>query len=194
MQLEPRRRFLRTALAKACGLAAFAMGFSSAAEASVQEVSRMDLAGLINALRSIGTPACLKAAESLTTKTGSAAGFDLHLRSAGLTQADAQILADALLATAAGAGPALRSFSASYNPDLGDAGAVVLAAAFPESMTELGLVGCLVGEGGGQALLAWAKTAPNLRMICVEDNRFSADLKAQFRALALEGRQILVVV
>lgn len=88
----------------------------------------------------------------------------------------------------------LRSFSASYNPGLGDTGVAALAEAFPETMTELGLVGCSIGDAGGRAILEWARTAPELQMICIEGNRFSADMKSRFQDFASPGRQILVVV
>jgi hypothetical protein len=86
------------------------------------------------------------------------------------------------------------SFSASYNPDLKDAGAIVLSGAFPKSMTELGLVGCSIGDAGGNALLEWAQLAPDLRMICVEGNDFSSGLKSDFRELGQRHGSLMVVV
>ncbi|AXI47969.1 hypothetical protein C1J03_19370 [Sulfitobacter sp. SK012] len=59
---------------------------------------------LIDALKAIASPVCLEAADRL---------------------------ADALRQTAMGPGPTLRSFSASYNPGLTDAGVPALAACFP---------------------------------------------------------------
>jgi len=99
-------------------------------------------------LRSIGTPGCLAAADRLEASIGSQAGFDLHLRRAGLSQADAQVVADGMLRANAGNALSLKSFSASYNPELGDVGAATLATTFPATMTELGLVGCSVGDAG----------------------------------------------
>jgi hypothetical protein len=58
----------------------------------------------------------------------------------------------------------------------------------------LGLVGCSIGDAGAHAILEWARTAPNLRMICVEGNKISAGVKSQFQNLASGGRNILVVV
>ena len=99
-----------------------------------------------------------------------------------------------MLRSDSGNGLFLRSFSASFNPDLGDTGAATLAEVFPETMTELGLVGCSIGDAGGRAILEWARIAPKLRMICVEENRFSVDIRSQFQNLAPQGRQVLVVV
>jgi hypothetical protein len=189
-----RRTMMTTALAGVYGLVASATVFSKTAQAAGNESAEMIPTELIKALRSIGKPACLDAADRLAASTGSLAGFDLHLRSAGLNEADARVLANVMLHADAGNVLLLKSFSASYNPDLGDVGAAALAEAFPETMTELGLVGCSVGDAGGSSILEWAQTAPDLRMICVEGNNFSAGMKSQFQDLASLGRNILVVV
>ena len=111
-----------------------------------------------------------------------------------MNEADARVLANGMLHADADNLLLLKSFSASYNPDLGDVGAAALAEAFPETITELGLVGCSVGDAGARPILEWAKAAPDLRMICVERNNFSAGMRAQFQDLASLGRNILVVV
>ena len=189
-----RRRMLSTAFAGFCGLATYATVLPNTAEAAGNESAQMNPTELITALRSIGTSGCLAAADRLEASTGSQAGFDLHLRSAGLNQADSQVLADGMLRANAGNTLSLRSFSASYNPELGDVGAATLATAFPATVTELGLVGCSVGDAGARPILEWARSAPNLRMICVEGNNFSTGIKEQFRDLASLGRNMLVVV
>lgn len=193
-QRVSRRRMLATALAGVCGLVAAATVFPKTAVAARNESAEMNPTELINALRSIGKPVCMDAADRLGASTGTKAGFDLHLRSAGLNEADARVLANGLPRSDAGNGLFLRSFSASFNPDLGDAGATALAEEFPETMTELGLVGCSIGDAGGRAILEWARAAPKLRMICVEGNKFSAGMRSQLQDLATNGRQILVVV
>lgn len=147
---------------------------------------------LIRALRSIGKPVCLQAADRLDASTGSVAKFDLHLRHAGLNTTNARVLADGL--SRAGAGLLLRSFSVSYNPDLGDIGATALAEVFPETMTELGLVGCSIGDAGGRSVLQWAETARDIRMICIEGNNLSVSMKSQFKDFAALNCDILVVV
>jgi hypothetical protein len=167
---------------------------SETAQAAGNESAEMTRTKLINALRSIEKPVCLDAADRLAASTKSLVGFDLHLRGAGLNEADAQVLANEMLYVDADNGHFLKSFSASYNPSLGDAGAATFAEAFPETMTELGLVGCSIGDAGGRAILEWARTASNLRMICVEENEFSVGVKLEFQDLASLGRNILVVV
>jgi hypothetical protein len=153
----------------------------------------MNMDTLIAALHSIGGPVCLDAANRLEAESTNDGGFNLHLRNAGIDLQDARILANAMekidLATRY-----LMSFSASYNPDLKDAGAIVLSGAFPKSMTELGLVGCSIGDAGGNALLEWAQLAPDLRMICVEGNDFSSGLKSDFRELGQRHGSLMVVV
>jgi hypothetical protein len=130
----------------------------------------------------------------LAASTGSLAGFVLHLRGAGLNEANARVLANGMMHAEAGNALFLKSFSASYNPDLGDGCTRALAEAFPETMTELGLFGCSIGDAGAHAIMEWARTAPNPRMICVEGNKISAGVKSQFQDLASDGRNILVVV
>jgi hypothetical protein len=189
-----RRKMMTTTLAGVCGLVASATGFSETAQAAGNESAELTPTDLINALRTIGKPVCLDAADRLSALAESRAGFDLHLRRAGLNEADAQVLANGIMDADAAKALLIESFSASYNPDLGDAGATALAKAFPETMTELGLVGCAVGDAGGNSILEWAQTAPGLRMICVEGNNFSANMRSQFQDLATLGRNILVVV
>lgn len=193
-QRVSRRRVLTTALVGVCSLVPVATVFSRAASAAINESTTMNPTHLINALRSIGKPVCMDAANRLATLTGTSAGFDLLLRRAELNAADAKVLANGMLRSDTGNEFFLESFSASFNPDLGDTGAAALAEVFPESMTELGLVGCSIGDAGGRAILEWARIAPNLRMMCVEGNRFSDDMRSQFQGFAPQGRQILVVV
>ncbi|MEJ8474585.1 hypothetical protein [Roseibium algae] len=71
---------------------------------------------------------------------------------------------------------------------------MALAEAFPTTLVELGLVDCSIGDVGGLALLAWARTAVDARMICVEGNDFSADVKSGFADLGRERGSLLFVV
>ena len=195
-QYLSRRSVLKTGIAIGFGLVPALAGVSgiatAAANGSSGGVTRMG--ALISALRSIGNPVCLVSASRLAALDPNITSFDLHLRSAGLDAEDARILADALRETNEFSGPGLRSFSASYNPALTDAGVVALAEAFPTTMAELGLVGCSIGDEGGLAILSWARTAVGTRMICVEANNFSADMKTGFIQLSRERSSLLVVV
>jgi len=158
------------------------------------DASQMDVTVLINALHSTGNAFCLKLAEKLEASRGSKAEYDLHLRKADLGVSDAQIIASAIRKVSLNKGPALRSFSMSYNPGLTNTGVAALAQAFPSTVTELGFVECAIGDEGGAALLRWCKNATELRMICVEGNNFSSRIRQGFTALAQTRPHLLVVV
>ena len=88
----------------------------------------------------------------------------------------------------------MRSFSISYNPDLTDAAVVALVQVFPRSLVDVGFVECAIGDEGGEALLRWSKQAADLRMICVEGNRFSMAIRKGFASLARERANLIVVI
>ena len=196
MSYISRRRFLQSALI--CGMmlgANLSVFLNKATLAGGRDdTSQMDFTVLINALHSTGNAFCLKLAEKLEASRGSKAEYDLHLRKADLGVSDAQIIASAIRKVSLNKGPALRSFSMSYNPGLTDTGVVALALAFPYTVTELGFVKCAIGDEGGAALLRWCKRATELRMICVEGNNFSSRIRQGFTALAQTKPHLLVVV
>lgn len=187
-----RRNILKTSLAGVSSLVPAIALLPQTAEATNQR-AEMNPPELIRALRIVGKPVCVKAADKIAASLDTNSEFDLHLRSAGLVKADARILASGIKHSNTKNVLLLKSFSASFNPELGDA-AAALAEVFPDSVTELGLVGCSIGDEGGKAILKWAQTAPNLRMICVEGNNFSAEVRAQFNSLASHARRLVVVV
>lgn len=76
----------------------------------------------------------------------------------------------------------LGSFSLSYNK-IGDLGAIALAAALPRTLGDLGLVDCSIADAGAKALLGWAVNASGLRIICIENNSLSEDMRNNFRLL-----------
>ncbi len=191
-----RRQFLRSGLIGGVALlSGVGMLLGKGIEPSGSEVDvQMGMSVLIDALRSTGNAVCLSAADRLEVSRASNADYDLHLRNAGLGAVDAEIIAGALRETSLYEGPALRSFSMSYNPGLTDGGIVALAQAFPPTLTELGLVGCAIGDEGGAALLRWGQKAVGLRMICVEGNRFSVRIRQGFASLSQERTNLLVVI
>lgn len=191
-----RRQFLRSGLINGLALltgVGVLLG-KGVATAGPGANAQMGMSVLIQALRSTGNAVCLSAADRLEASRTLNADYDLHLRNAGLGAMDAEIIARAMRELSLYETPALRSFSMSYNPGLTDAGVVVLAQAFPPTLTELGLVDCAIGDEGGVALLRWGKEAVGLRMICVEGNRFSARIRQEFASLAQEKTNLLVVV
>lgn len=200
--IMPRRRFGKLGLLVTAVFGTSAVQFNSVAMAETP----LPLKGtnmLINALKLIGKEATLahaqklEAAQTNRLQTGGAP-FSLHLRNAGLDASDADILADALLSlpsqSLAQNGAALGSFSVSYNPLLGDDGTIALANALPQTVTEIGMVGCNMGDVGCAALLKWAKQAPHLKMLCIEDNKLSAEAKQGFRDFGQQRSGLFVVV
>lgn len=182
------RRWFASATASALTLVS--VGQSTAE--TIDRVSRMDR--LIAALTTIATPECLRVADRLLATGAGFPSFDLHLRRAGLDAQFAALLADAIRHTVAEAGPVLRSFSASYNPDLTDTGITALATAFPVSMTELGFVGCSIGDAGGDAILKWAQRALSPKLICMEQNLFSDAFKEEVAMLRRRTPGLMIIV
>ena len=134
------------------------------------------------ALREIGSDVTKTAADNLARLAVSSAAVNLHLRNAKMTAADVKLIANALDRTPVSELARLVSFSLSYNA-IGDEGASTLAASLPTTLAELGLVGCSIGDKGGGAILEWAKYANGLRMICIEDNSMSDQMRKQFGSL-----------
>jgi len=82
----------------------------------------------------------------------------------------------------------------SYNSNLRDEGAVIIANNLPSTLTEIGLVGCGIGDIGAEALIVLAQKAPKLHWLCVENNAFSNDRKQQLLKLGQQRNGLLVVV
>ena len=134
------------------------------------------------ALRAIGSDVANAVADHLAKSAVSSAALSLHLRNAQMTAADVKLIANALDRTSVSELTRLGSFSLSYNT-IGDEGANTLAKCLPATLIELGLVGCSIGDQGGAAMLEWARHANGLRMICIEDNNMSDQMRKQFRSL-----------
>ena len=125
---------------------------------------------------------------------GARSGSAFTSRQAGLNQADAKLLADALGSFKFLRHTDVSSLSVSNNPGIGDADATAIANALPMTLQELGMVGCDMGDQAGETLLRWARAALNLHTMCIEQNRLSARLKARFTELAPERPNILLMV
>lgn len=191
-----RRQLLKTSLIRVSALVAGTLGlptFISAFDSPMTEPSTIAIT-LANALRSIGSESCLVAAASLEASQSNDGDIRFHLRSAGIDASGAMIIAEALRSLPNREASSLVSLSLSYNEALGDAGAIALAHALPPTLHELGLVGCGIGDQGGEALLQWAKQAPRLRMMCIEENKFSYEIRMQFAKLAREKSRLFVIV
>jgi len=191
-----RREVLKGGLAMAGLLAAGTWALPFPADAAGRsEVHMKTLSSkLADALRSIGTDPCIAKAAQLEATRKDDRELSFHLRSAELDEAATAIIAGALRSLSDNEASYLASFSLSYNQGIGDTGAVHLAHALPQGLRVLGLVGCGIGDQGGEALLQWASQAQRLRMICIEGNSFSGALTARFQELARQSSSLFVVV
>ena len=141
-------------------------------------------------LGAIGTIACLEKAKLLQDQTHQTS--TLNLRNLSLQPNDVKAIAKVLKQEDRNA--SIKSISFSYNRQIGDSGANVLAKQLPVSLTEIGFVDCGIADKGGSAILNWMTTATDLSIICMEDNHFSDGLKMEFRTFKKNNPGIIVVV
>ena len=69
----------------------------------------------------------------------------------------------------------------SYNPDIGGLGIADVLNALPEDTTEIGLVGCELDDSASTHIVEFIQRSKALRIVCVEDNKFSTDAKIFIR-------------
>jgi hypothetical protein len=136
-------------------------------------------------LRAIGTENCIKQADVLAQN---APIQSLYLRSLDLTAADVIAIAACL-----GDYEALSAISLSYN-HIENKGAIALSHHLPQNIKKIGFVNCDMGDAGGIAILEWMQTASQLRMICIEQNNFSPDIKKAYKEFSQAHPQIIMVV
>ncbi len=144
---------------------------------------------IAKALRTIGNSKCLEKAKQLEDD-----GFQtstLHLRDLSLTPNDSTAIVTVLKQEHYN--DAITSISFSYNKEIGDAGASVLAKSLPTSLSENGLVDCGIGDEGGREILNSIKTLKQLKMICIEQNKFSDHLKIEYKIFGQAHPKILIV-
>ena len=140
-------------------------------------------------LRKKGTLSCIQKAEIL--ENNSAKIRDLNLRNLDLEANDVLDIMDNI--TQESDAIPIKSISFSYNLHIGDVGAILIAKKLPGSMSELGLVGCGITDKGGTEILNWMRTSQNLQMICIENNKFSDQLKKEFSIFKKENPEKIVV-
>lgn len=184
---------LDTALAMFTAAASMAVAPRVASAAATGDAPPLRRA-LADALRGIGSDKCLSAAIERESGSGGAGGIALYLRDAGIDDTGVRAMASALRFRPGHGDGALVALSLSYNTQLGDAGVVALARAFPPSLQVLGLVGCGLQDSSGQTLLEWATHKPQLREMCTEQNGFSRALRERFMAMGRARRGMLLVV
>ena len=187
-----RRLILRSCMASA--IAAAGIPNIAAAMTSSDGNTRLELLDLIKTLNATEKDVCVSAASRLDALDSVASEFDLHLRHANLDEGDATKIAVAIRNLSPTHAPTVRSFSISYNPGIGESGAIALINSLPTTVTEIGMVGCGLTDQSGIALLAWAERAVSLRMLCVEDNNYSAEMRQRIAGLREVRNGLFVVV
>lgn len=194
--LQSRRCFLRNLLgaSAAAGIAGSGLSSTALANAPREKDRKMPLSILARVLRATDKDICVAAAARLENLSAMASSFDLHLRSAGLDTADATNIAAAIRGSTADEQLSLRSFSSSYNPDIGELGAVALINSLPPTLSEIGMVGCGLGDESGEALLDWVQNASSIRMICVEGNAYSPKMRQRISNLRKDRSGLTVIV
>jgi Leucine-rich repeat (LRR) protein len=87
----------------------------------------------------------------------------------------------------------IQPISFSYNPLLKDNGAITIANNLPGLISEIGLVGCEIGDACARVLINKIEDLPNLRMLCIEQNKLSESVKYQFKRFSDNNSPIIVV-
>ena len=192
MKNQSRRDFIKMGSVAVLSLTSSLSVFTN--NVMAEEKPSMIFNPLISALRSTNDSVCERAAARLLALKGNQSSYDLHLRNADLKSDDIKRISESIKAIDGKGGPELHSFSMSYNPNLRDKGAVILAKNLPSTLRQIGLVGCGIGDIGADALLALAQRTPKLHWLCVENNNFSNDTKQQLLKLGQHRNGLLVVV
>ncbi|MDF1695792.1 MAG: hypothetical protein P1U56_08180 [Saprospiraceae bacterium] len=149
----------------------------------------MSFKKIVEVLRQTGKVKCIEKVEEL--ELNSSLNKLLNLRSLGLSVSDVRGICSIL--KEGNDHLKIKSISFSYNPLIGDEGAVLIAQSLPFSIGEIGMVGCGIGDIGGRELLKLVKNTSNLSMICIENNNFSDALKAEFKAFQKRNPTALFV-
>ena len=142
-------------------------------------------------LRKIGSKKCLDKAKELESLSTSASS--LHLRDLALNSSNLIEISNCFNHEEEHNNHFLKSISFSYNHQLSDSGAIVLIKNLPESICEIGLVNCGISDIGGIEILKWMHNSLNLRMICMEQNNFSKNLKLEFNKFSIANPSIIVI-
>lgn len=143
-------------------------------------------------IRTITTHHCQKRADDIEEDDEEFSGR-LDLRHLSLWASDVNRLVRDICRLNMESQGMLSSIDLSFNGLLSDEGAMALAHHLPRSLSEIHLVDCGIGDFGGVALLEWMYDAHGLRVVHLEQNNISRDLRAKFEKFANENPQVMVV-
>ncbi|MGB0430108.1 MAG: hypothetical protein ACPGLV_06505 [Bacteroidia bacterium] len=118
----------------------------------------------------------------------------LNFRGLNLSKSDFDAILKMLNQAAPSQLASITSISFSYNSIIGNLGAIQLASCLPYTISEIGLVGCGIGNAGAEALLTWMSKAQKLKMVCIEQNAFTWPMQQKFRTFKTENPGIEVVM
>ncbi|MGY8901128.1 MAG: hypothetical protein ACKVI1_00890 [Flavobacteriales bacterium] len=161
---------------------------------SAEQIGSNPLKPLISALRSTNKLVCSDTANQLDSSGNSQSFYDIHLRNADLNTEDATLVAAGLEEVKLLAQPRLRSFSVSYNQAIGVSGVEIILVSLPETVQELGMVGCKLTDESANPINNFLKRSKALRMICVEDNLFSRSVKVEIKKAASHLPNCITIV
>lgn len=142
-------------------------------------------------IRTITTHHCQKKADFIEEDEDEFSGR-LDLRHLSLWASDVNRLIRDLCQLNMESSGMLSSIDLSFNGLLSDEGAIALANHLPRSISEIQLIDCGIGDFGGSALLEWMNDAYDLRIVNLEQNNLSRELRSKFEQFARENPQVMV--
>jgi hypothetical protein len=145
---------------------------------------------LIATLIEVGTNECLESAQKLE-KDGSN-NLKLELRNADLDENHLKQISDTL-SSFDNDKYSFKTLSFSYN-HIGDKGAEYLSKSMPLELIELGLVGCSITDAGGRELLKWLNKSKNLKLLCIENNKFSKSFLSELSIFSKSKTNLYLVI
>ena len=116
----------------------------------------------------------------------------LNFRNLELDSSD--VLSIMEIVTQSNANKFIKSISFSYNRLIGDDGTITILNTLSNTVNEIGLVDCGIGDRGGKIILKKIKNLTNLKMLCIEQNNFSDPIKQEFKTFSSYNPQVLIVV
>jgi hypothetical protein len=145
---------------------------------------------LITTLKEVGTNVCIDSALKLEKDDSNI--LKLELRNADLDENHLKKIGDTLTSFE-NEEYSFKTLSFSYN-HIGDKGAEYLSKSMPLELVELGLVGCSITDAGGRELLKWLNKTKNLKLLCIENNKFSKNFLSELSTFLKSKTNLCLVI